>query len=67
MSSPGVSKTSTPMSPLSKDYHRVVSEMETNDLLRSTLTDDSHTQKGDQGNLMRDTPASDGVERDLLS
>jgi hypothetical protein len=48
MSSPGTSKTSTPTPPLSKDYHRVVSEMETNDLLRSTLTDDSQTQKDDQ-------------------
>ena len=48
MSSPVTSKTSTPMPPLSKDYNRTVSEMETNDLLKSTLTDDSHTHKGDQ-------------------
>jgi hypothetical protein len=47
------------MLPLPKDYHRAVSEMETNDLLRSTLTDDSRTQKGDQVNLMGDTPASE--------
>jgi hypothetical protein len=33
--------------------------METNDLLRSTLTDDSRTQKGDQTNLMGDAPASE--------
>ena len=37
MSSPGTSKTSRPMSSLPKDYHRAVSEMEINNLLRSTL------------------------------
>ena len=47
MSSPDESKVKRPMSPLSKDYNRTVSEMETNDLLRITLTDESHTQKGD--------------------
>ncbi len=36
------------MPPLSKDHHREVSEMESNNLLRSTLTDDCRTQKGDQ-------------------
>ena len=48
MSSPGTSKTSKPMPPLPKDYHRTVSEIETNNFLRSTLTDDRRTQKGDQ-------------------
>ncbi len=48
MSSPGTSKTSRPMSTLTKDYHSVVSEMENNNLLRSTLTDDCRTKKGDQ-------------------
>jgi hypothetical protein len=48
MSSPGTSKTNRPMSSLSKDYHRSVSEMESNNLLRSTFTDDCHTQKGGQ-------------------
>ncbi len=48
MSSPGTSKTSRPMTPLPKDYHTAVSEMDTNNLLRSTLTDDCRTQKGDQ-------------------
>ncbi len=48
MSVPGTSKTRRPMTPLPKDYHRTVSEMETNNLLRSTFTDDCRTQKGDQ-------------------
>ena len=48
MSSPGTSKTSRPMTPLPKDYHTAVSQMETNNLLRSTLTEDCRTQKGDQ-------------------
>ena len=48
MSAPGTSKTSRPMTPLPKDYHRAVSEIETNNLLRSTFTDDCRTQKGDQ-------------------
>jgi hypothetical protein len=48
MSSPGTSKTSRPMTPLSKDYHTAVSEMDTNNLLRSTLTDDCRAKKGDQ-------------------
>ena len=48
MSSPGTSKTSRPMTPLPKDYHTAVSEMDTNNLLRSTLTDDCRAQKGDQ-------------------
>ena len=48
MSSPDTSKTSRPMPPFPKDYHRAVSEMETNNLLRSTLTYDCRTQKGDQ-------------------
>jgi hypothetical protein len=47
-SSPGTSKTSRPMSPLPKDFHRSVSEMESNNLLRSTVTDDCHMQKDDQ-------------------
>jgi hypothetical protein len=48
MSSPGTSKTSRPMTPLPKDYHTAVAQMETNNLLRSTLTEDCRTQKGDQ-------------------
>ena len=31
----------------SQDYHITVVDMETNDLLKSTLTDESHKQKGD--------------------
>jgi hypothetical protein len=52
MSSPGTSKTSRPMSPLSKDYHTSESQMETNDLMRSTLTDECRTEKGDQKTCM---------------
>jgi hypothetical protein len=48
MSSPVTSKTSRPIPPFPKDYHREVSEMETNNLLRSTFTDDCRTEKGDQ-------------------
>ena len=48
MSSPGTSKTSRPMTPLPKDYHTAVSQMDTNNLLRSTLTEDCRTQKNDQ-------------------
>ena len=35
------------MSPWAKDNHTSVAELETNDLLRSTLTDESRAQKGD--------------------
>ena len=37
--SEGVGKDTRPVPPLPKDYHTSVSEMETNDLLSSTLTD----------------------------
>ena len=43
-SSPGVGKDTRPVSPLSKDrdYHTSVGEMETNDLLRSKVSNETH-------------------------
>ena len=46
MSSPGVSKDTRLESTWSEDYHTSVVDMETNDLLKSTLTDESLNQKG---------------------
>ena len=48
MSSPGTVKVTRHVSPWSKDYHTSVTELETNDLLRSTLTDESHTEKSNK-------------------
>ena len=42
LSSPGAGKTTRPVPFLSKDYHTPVSELETNDFLKSTLTDETH-------------------------
>ena len=40
-------KVTRPVPPWSKDYHTSVAELETNDLLKSTFTDETRTQKGD--------------------
>ena len=47
MSSPDVTTGTRLEPPWSEDYHTTVEDMETNDLLKSTLTDESHKQKGD--------------------
>jgi hypothetical protein len=54
MSSPGEVKVTRPVSPWSKDYHTSVTAMDTNDLSRSTLTDETRGQKGDTGFYTRD-------------
>ena len=43
----GVVKVTRPESPWTKGYHATVASMDTNDFLRSTLTDETLTQKGD--------------------
>ena len=40
--SPGVWNVTRPVPSLAKDYHTEVGEMETKDLFRSTLTDETH-------------------------
>ena len=47
MSSPDVTEDIGLEPPWSEDYHTTVVDMETNDLLKSTLTDEIHNQKGD--------------------
>ena len=47
MSSPGPGKVTKVVSPWSKDYHTPVATMNTDKILKSTLTDESHNQKGD--------------------
>jgi hypothetical protein len=47
MSSPGVGKVTKGVLSWTKDYHTVVATMDTDKILRNTLTDASHTQKGD--------------------
>ena len=47
MSSPVAVKVNRPVYPWSQDYHTSVGELESNDLLRSTLTDESRGEKGD--------------------
>jgi hypothetical protein len=47
MSSPGGEKVTRDVSPWSKDYHTPEATMDTDKILRSTLTEETHTQKGD--------------------
>ncbi len=47
MSSPGTGKVTKVVLPCPKDYHTPVGTMDTVKILRSTLTDDTRTQKGD--------------------
>ncbi len=47
MSSPGVGQVKNRVSSWSKDYHTPVATMDTDKILRITLTDETHTQKGD--------------------
>jgi hypothetical protein len=47
MSSPGVGKVTRAVQPWPKDYHTPVATMDTDKILRSTLTEETHTQKGD--------------------
>ena len=52
MSSSDVAKDTRLEPPWSEDYHTSVVDKETNDLLKSTLTDESHKWKGDTKNLL---------------
>jgi hypothetical protein len=47
VSSPGVGKVTRAVQPWSKDYHTPVVTMDTDKILRSTLTEETHTEKGD--------------------
>ncbi len=47
MSSPGGAKGHRQAQPLPKDYYTPEAEMETNYILKSTLTDESRQEKGD--------------------
>ena len=47
MSSPGGGKVTRPVQPWPKDYHTPVATMDTDKILTSTLTEETHTQKGD--------------------
>jgi hypothetical protein len=46
-SSPGGGKVTRAVQPWSTDYHTPVATMDTNKILRSTLTEETRTQKGD--------------------
>jgi hypothetical protein len=46
MSSPGGTKDQRQAQPLSEDYYTLVTEMETNHILKSTLTGESRQEKG---------------------
>ena len=46
-SSPGDAKVTRAVQPWSKDYHPPVATMDTNKILRRTLTEETRTQKGD--------------------
>ena len=47
MSSPGGGKVTRAVQPWPKDYHTPVATMDTDKILRSTLTEETRTQKGD--------------------
>ena len=47
MSSPGVVKGNRPVQPWPEDYHTSVAGPEANELLKSTLTDETRTRRGD--------------------
>jgi hypothetical protein len=47
MSSPGTGKVTRPVQSWPKDYHTPVGTMDTDKILRSTLTEETRTQKGD--------------------
>ncbi len=47
MSSPGGGKVTRAVPPWSKDYHTPVTTIDTDKILRSTLTEETRTQKGD--------------------
>ncbi len=47
VSSPGVGKVTRAVQPWPKDYHTPVVTMDTDKILRSTLTEETHTEKGD--------------------
>ncbi len=47
MSLPGGTKDHRQEQPLPEDYNTPVAEMETNHILKSTLTDESRQEKGD--------------------
>ena len=47
MSCPGVGKVTKTVPPWPKDYHTPVGTMDTDKILRSTLTDETRTHKGD--------------------
>ena len=53
MSSPGGTKGHRQEQPLPEDYNTPVAEMETNHILKSTLTGESRQEKGDTKTCLR--------------
>ena len=69
MSSPAAVKVTRPVPPWPKDYHTSVAELESNDLLRSTLTDEGRAEKEHLGftetskQVTKSKPYPEHVER----
>ncbi len=55
MSSPGGGKVTRAVQPWPKDYHTPVATMDTDKILRSTLTEEIRTEKGDTKTCLGDS------------